>query len=170
MSAALDVLGPGEPPAPETSEQLDMLPKPDEDREQSADFELDGDGVPVTRGPGRPKGARNKRSEDMVKLILSQGKSPLQFLAGHFQAETKVIKKRYKLGTLAEAEAIQRAAAIAALPYIHEKRPIALEVDSRETVQIIVGQVPNPDKLDQAEETGVSLVIEATAEEIEENQ
>ncbi|MCB0256906.1 MAG: hypothetical protein KDI55_24575 [Anaerolineae bacterium] len=101
---------------------------------------------------GRPKGARNKSTEAWVRYFLSQRRSPLTVLGDLSsrplpelvdQLQEMANKHRTwrdtKDGGYWERVAIspldvlklQRDAAIALLPYIHKRQPIALEVDEK---------------------------------------
>lgn len=67
------------------------------------------------RGRGRPPGARNKATEEQRRLILATGQSPLAYLASIWRDDNRLTKDRV-------------AAAIAALPYIHRKQPVAVDL------------------------------------------
>jgi len=58
--------------------------------------------------PGRPKGARNKRTKAVEEAISSAGGSPLEFLLAIMQSDNAHPRDRTQ-------------AAIAAAPYVHAK-------------------------------------------------
>lgn len=80
------------------------------------------------RGPGRPKGARNKATAAWTEFILASGPSPLQFLAEVYRRPTYELAAA--LGCkLVEAMEIQIRAATQLAPYLHQRQPQALQVD-----------------------------------------
>lgn len=101
---------------------------------------LDERGAPVAarRGPGRPPGARNKRTEAWVRHILSRYRSPLEFLAETYSRPVGELV--LELGCKpAEAFEIQRKAAEGLAPYVHQRQPLAVEVDAKGVVQLVLG-------------------------------
>lgn len=110
--------------APELSdeEQLDMLgmpPKP-----------FRAPWSPAQKGPGRPPGARNKRTVEMVNYLSSQYRSPLEVLAVISNAGVGELAAR--LGcTKLEALQEMRIAASTLLPYWHQKMPLAVDLNQR---------------------------------------
>lgn len=82
FAAALDAAGMGEPLAQDVADMADLF----------ADEEISGSPVSgsavfsgrdpvVRRGPGRPKGARNRSTKEMVDFILARYRHPLLGLA-----------------------------------------------------------------------------------------
>jgi hypothetical protein len=114
-------------------EQLPLIPTagaraPDAEQDPPA---------PGARGPGRPPGARNKRTAEWVEFILSRYRSPLLALAEIYSRPVDVLTQ--ELGcTRLEAFQEQRRAAEALLPYLHQKQPLAVQVDSRGVVQLVL--------------------------------
>ncbi|CAN1721982.1 conserved protein of unknown function [Hyphomicrobium sp. 1Nfss2.1] len=144
---------------------------------------LDADDAPMpmpeakgTSGPkgGRPKGARNRSTEEWRSFILSKYRSPLVFLAEMWSrtpaqlaaelglykfhegklvtapiidAEGRVMRDeeghelRQPVLATGDAAAMQQAAAIAALPYLHQKQPMALEVKQTTRGVVILGSL-----------------------------
>jgi len=87
------------------------------------------------RGRGRPPGARNKRTEDLVAWLLGKYPSPLEGLLQ--MANARVDELAAQLGcTPLEALQEKRHAAIAALPYIHQRQAIAVDVTQRNVVHL----------------------------------
>ncbi|MEE9395270.1 MAG: hypothetical protein V3W41_22485 [Planctomycetota bacterium] len=99
---------------------------------------IDGNGklVSLTRGPGRPKGARNKTTDDMVKYLRARYADPLEFLAQTISRPVEVLAKEIGCKT-AEALARQITAAGVLLPYIHSRQPQTLQVEGADFVLMI---------------------------------
>jgi len=60
------------------------------------------------RGPGRPKGSRNKRTEAQISKIEESGLTPLECFASIYQDDTK-------------PESLRLQAAQAAAPFMHPR-------------------------------------------------
>lgn len=129
LSSAVEMVGVGEPPKDE-SEQLELIP---------AALPLDGfdakiQGVSVTavaekRTAGRPKGAKNKRTQEWADYILSQYQSPLIALAETYSRPTEELSKFLGCKKL-EALNVQLSAAKEVASYVHQKMPVAVDVKS----------------------------------------
>lgn len=68
-------------------------------------------------GPGRPKGARNKKdvvAEQLTQQAISEGLMPLDFFLSVMRCPDAALSMRHE-------------AAKAAAPYVHRKMPIAIE-------------------------------------------
>lgn len=157
--AAIDAAGGiGTPPEPETAEQLNLLP------DMRAGDELpDGEGgdqVPAQRSPGRPKGARNKRTTEMLDYIGGQYGLPAVRLAQLYSADPQVLASRYSL-KLKEALELQKSAAIALLPYMHQKQPLAIDLEKKSTVTLVFNDAPDPDQIN--DDDGFSITIDGEA-------
>jgi hypothetical protein len=86
---------------------------------------------------GRPKGARNKRTEAWLEFLDARYRSPLVVLAEAWSRPVDVLQA--ELGcTRLEAYALQQQAAIASAPYWHAKQPLALQVEGKGVVQLIL--------------------------------
>ncbi|MGE4527429.1 MAG: hypothetical protein AB7D00_03585 [Rhodospirillaceae bacterium] len=79
------------------------------------------------RGPGRPKGAMNKRTAKIRDAILSRHTHPLEFLAQVWSRPTRDLATELECKPI-EALSIQRAAAAEALPYLEGKMPVEVAV------------------------------------------
>lgn len=116
-----------------------------EDLEQEEE-QLDLIGAPETaaviqirekRGPGRRPGARNKRTVEMANYLLNRYASPLEVLMQI--ATMRVDELSASIGcTKLEALQEKRHAALAALPYIHQKQPVAVDLNSRSIVHLTI--------------------------------
>jgi hypothetical protein len=107
-------------------EQLDLLGQP------AANVESEGQRV---RGVGRPPGALNKRTSDWVDHILSNYPSPLVFLAKTMARPVELLA--VELGTTKdEAFKLQIDAAKNLAPYVHQKQPLGVNVDTRGVIHL----------------------------------
>ncbi len=111
---------------------------------------------------GRPKGARNKSTDQWVSYFLGRYRSPLTGLAELYTRpleelvdelqrmadkhkswiETKEGGRweRVAINPL-EVLRMQHNAMVAILPYIHKRQPIALEVDARQRGIVLLGSL-----------------------------
>lgn len=143
LQTAIELTGPGSLPAAD-GVQADMF---------EADAPLPMPPAKGVSGPkgGRPPGARNKRTDDWVNYLLGKYRSPLVFLLETFHRTPSELAEQLQLykfheGKLqldprtgqpilatGEAADIQIKAAIAALPYLHQRLPqeLALTGDKR---------------------------------------
>lgn len=114
-------------------EQLDML------RDEHGRLPRDVFRQIRQRGRGRPAGARNKRTDDLAKLVAQQHGDPVMFMASLYSTpldqlvEMMIIadpgSKSAKIGDVAaKAIAIQFAAARAVAEYSHSKKPVQAEI------------------------------------------
>jgi hypothetical protein len=129
---AVDLVMEQAEPLLEEPEQLDLLGLP---------VRATVDGAP--RGPGRPIGARNKRTVEFAKFLLSRYASPLEVLAQMAVAPAAELARALSCSAL-EAFQEKRHAAIALAPYLHERQPIAVNLTDRKVVylHIEVGDKP----------------------------
>lgn len=133
--AALEALGAGEAPAAE-GEQLDLLPV-------AAGEVLGGDDdrpevVERRRRRGRPPGARNRKTADMIAFLEANYASPLVGLVATASVPTKELAKR--LGCkMIEAFKLQQDARAAALPYMYAKLPLAVDVKGGGAIALALG-------------------------------
>lgn len=168
LVAAIQSLGPGSPPADE-AEQAALFD----------DFEPDVPMLvsPIERKAGRPKGARNKSTEQWRQYLLSRYRSPLvgllelysrspadlaEELGLYAYHEGKLMVDREGNPVLATGEAFkaQLAAMIAALPYLHQKLPQAIDVKTPERGVLVL----NFGEPSQSDESDVRIV------DVQENQ
>jgi hypothetical protein len=71
-------------------------------------------------GAGRPKGSRNKRTEEQAKAIEESGLTPLDFLTKVYRGEA--------IGDVIPDLAQRIDAASKAAPYVHQKQPQAHQI------------------------------------------
>lgn len=126
------------PPVP-NSEQLPLLPEAGE----SQGAIQNGDGqTPERRGPGRPPGSKNKRTEDWTEYILGKYTSPLEFLAKAYTADRDQLAKDLGCDKL-DAYKLQIQAARELAPYVHQKQPMAVQMDAKGRVILIASGLPD---------------------------
>ncbi len=105
------------------------------------------DQAPAVRGPGRPPGSRNKSTDQWVDYLLARYRSPLVALAEAYSRPVEELAKELGCSKL-EAFTRQVMAAKELAPYVHQKQPVAVQVDSTGVVSLIIhapgagGQVP----------------------------
>ena len=113
---------------------------------------VDGDGramasapgsVPAVRGPGRPPGARNKKTEAFREHILSRFKSPLTVLAETYSRPVADLARELGIKK-GEAYKMQMDAAEKLAPYLHSKAPIEVTGKDGRAVSLFIGIVPSP--------------------------
>ncbi|MFA7504242.1 MAG: hypothetical protein WCZ28_06050 [Burkholderiaceae bacterium] len=167
LTAAIEALGgAGEPPAAEV-DQAELF-------EAEAPLPMPpAKGVSGPKG-GRPKGARNRRTQEWVEYLLSRYRSPLVFLLETYHRSPRELAEQLELykyhegklvlapvldvngvhlrdaeGALrwkpalatGDAAEIQVRAAIAALPYLHQKQPLAVEIQDEKRGLLVIGNL-----------------------------
>lgn len=114
------------------AEQLALIPS-----DVAVADALGDDEAAERRGPGRPTGSRNRRTAEWVDHILGRYRSPLLFLAETYTRPVEQLAA--ELGCDKEkALALQMTAARELAPYVHQKQPVAVEVDARGVVQLVI--------------------------------
>ena len=106
------------------------------------------------RRAGRPQGARNRRVEDVARWVLDHMGDPLLV-----QAQVAVMPVAELAAALGcspmDALAAQRLAAAQVLPYLHQRKPIAVDVSTTKVVHLtIVEGLPG----DAPAEDGVTIL------------
>lgn len=82
----------------------------------------------ILRGPGRPKGSKNRKTEDWIDYINTNYGNPMVVLAKAMIEPLDQVRRALG-GTLAEADKRRRECAEALLPFMHQKLPQAVELD-----------------------------------------
>lgn len=138
--AALQATGPGEVTA--AGEQLSLLSGGPLGVDPAADAPAGGE----RRGPGRPPGSRNKRTEELVELLQRQGhKSPLQVISEmvrDFLQEPVAFRQRLGMSTKEASELVFGRLIPAALPYWHSKAPVELVNEGGGPLMVVNFGVP----------------------------
>ena len=110
--------------------------------------DMDGDDPSVpssgevagARGPGRPPGARNRRTLDLIEYMTALGyRMPPLVLAETYSRPVEALAKELSISK-GEAFKLQLAAAQALLPYTAQKQPIAIQIDSRGRMMLVIEQ------------------------------
>lgn len=117
---------------------------------------------------GRPKGSRNRRSEDLVRYILAKHSHPLLVLAETYSRPVHVLAAELNCTPL-EAFQLQQRAATELAPYIESKKPVAVQVDSRVIQLTIHAGEPDAGAGGEAIE-GVNLAVSINEGEGEQKQ
>jgi hypothetical protein len=92
--------------------------------------------VEEARRRGRPKGSRNRRSEELIRFVLAHHSHPLMVLAATYSRPVEALAAQLDCKP-ADAMALQIRCAAEALPYFESKKPVSLQVDSR-VIQLVV--------------------------------
>jgi hypothetical protein len=92
----------------------------------------------IRRGrPGRPAGARNRRSEDVARHVIESLGDPLVRQVAIATAPLGELAAA--LGcTLMDAAVEQRLAAAVVLPYLHRRQPLAVDVTDHRMVTLTI--------------------------------
>lgn len=118
-----------------------------------------GQAVENVRRAGRPKGAMNKRTGALRDYILNQFQHPAVALAQAYSRPVDMLAA--ELGcTKLEAFTVQVRAAGELLPYIESKMPVAVGIDQRGTIQLVIhGADERPAVVDGGELVGLSAML-----------
>ena len=92
---------------------------------------------PQGRGPGRPPGARNRRTDEWVDYLLARYRSPLIVLAEMYSRSVGELVKEVGCTKL-EAIKLQIFAAEKLAPFVHQKQPLAIQVDAHGVVRLVI--------------------------------
>lgn len=135
FNTAMEQFGDAEPG--EKLEQLALLPLPLD--KGSEETEIDA------RGRGRPKGAKNKRTEAWTEFLLSNYRSPLEALAQIVAKPVVTLSKELNCSRI-DAFKLQIQAAKELAPYLHQKQPTAVEMkaDGAVNLGIFIGDPSAP--------------------------
>lgn len=172
LKSALDAIVAQEPrdpagPPADALDQAKQLPLLPADGAEGSVQVLPGEGGDIARaGPGRPKGSRNKSTDEWIKHYFEQGlPDPMLWLGRELARPIEAMAKemRIKVG-----EAHERKIKIAGelMPYIHQKLPQAVNIEKGVTVVHIHTDLPMggvagaPRVPETAEELRVVKVIE----------
>jgi hypothetical protein len=93
--------------------------------------------VAYRRGPGRPPGSKNRRTERTVAFLLARHRDPREVLLE--MAEANLADLAALLGcSLLEAFQEKRLAAIGVLPYVASRQPLAIDLTKRSLVYLTI--------------------------------
>lgn len=97
---------------------------------------------PVRRGRGRPPGALNRKTTDMIAYLEALGfEPPMLQLCKVAAADTAALAAALRCSKV-DAFDRQQQARVALLPYFHAKMPIEAVVKAEAAVGIILGVAP----------------------------
>lgn len=104
-----------------------------------APLTVDGQALAVVKkvGPGRPPGARNKRTERSVAWLLQRHRDPREVLLEIAEANVYDLAARLECSP-AEAMTEKRLAAIGVLPYVAAKITPEI-IDNRQVIHLTIG-------------------------------
>jgi hypothetical protein len=122
--------------------QLPLIPVAvDDDEAEPANQEARGGG----RG-GRPKGSRNRSTEAWREFLGNRYRSPLEVMAEIYSRSVGELVAEIGCTKL-EALTLQLRAAAESAPYWHQKQPMAMQIDGKGIVQLVLeapSQQPAP--------------------------
>lgn len=124
-----------------------------------------------SRGPGRPKGSKNRNTEEWRKYLLSRYSSPLEgLLAEACKSEAELAQElglrcapNYEQAL--ELRKIRLQCMKEALPYVHQKQPLAVEARGDGLMQLVINT--GAFTQDQVEDAGEMKVDFIDAETVE---
>lgn len=126
---------------PDEPEQLDLLGLPEPATEAGRTALA---AVTAKRGPGRPPGARNKRTLATVEWLLGRYQDPRAVLLAIAQTPVAELAARLNC-TAMEALQEKRLAAAAVLPFVAQRQPLAVDVTSKSIVYLTINDgLTNP--------------------------
>lgn len=117
---------------------------------------------PRRRGPGRPPGAKNRRTDAVAAWLLSQGRHPILVMMEAYAMSPAALAERiglrkvlvsakdqpeewaYDNDTLIEVWKLQLRMAEAAAPYVAQKLPQAVQVQGAAALQVTLAGVSVP--------------------------
>jgi len=180
IKAAIDRAGPGDPPAAD-GVQGELLPLPSSAAPGSTARQVEE----KKRGPGRPAGSTNKRTEAWTQFLLANYSSPLECLAAVSSMRTADLIDRLGLkgDELTNDQRInvfkaQIAAAVQLAPYLHSKQPTSIDVGGEGGVKLafLMPSMADAGRGSQDSEAMIDVtpadvrLDSALDEEVEENQ
>lgn len=117
------------------------------------------------RGPGRPKGAKNKNTEAWRNYLLHRYESPLVALAEVYSrpvaelAADLGLKARPTYEQALELMKIQLQCAKELAPYVHQKQPMAVEASGDGLMQLIIQPLAaSPEQVENAGEMAINFI------------
>lgn len=98
---------------------------------------------------GRPKGSRNKRTLGVPAELRDQlgDEDPAVVLRGIWQMPHDQLKRMVRSAAGARAMSLKLQAAVAAMPYVHSKMPIAVTTDLERLPTLVIASGANQQQL-----------------------
>lgn len=117
----------------------------------------------LPRGPGRPKGARNKRTEELARYILGRYRDPLIGLADVVSTPIDALATALSCDKLEAAE-FWRKCAGELLPYVHQRKPAAIQVEGASAGMLMIVDLREGTQQAVGSEFGLGMRIEQNQE------
>jgi len=158
VGEALEILGTDLEALPEQlalpSLESDAAPPPQDGRGES------------TGKPGRPKGARNKRTEDWTTYILARYRSPLLFMADTYSRPVNELATFLHCDR-EDAFKIQQSAASNLAPYLHQRQAQAIQIEGKAAINLTIsGLDENPGEVIDGDEMRILDAIIVNPEDV----
>ena len=179
LTTALQLLGAAGHVDDDGGEQDDLFEAP-------AALPLPAAPSPEAGKAGRPKGARNKSTDDWVRYFLGRYRSPLTALGelysrplGELVDQLQEMADRHSTVKAGEAQGcsvtaprisplevlkLQRDAAVALLPYIHKRQPLEVAMDVRQRGLVVLGDLGALAAGDGGDDDGLALPLAPTVQ------
>lgn len=151
--------GIGDEPEPEQLSLIDQQPETAAGQRKLGEV--------TRRGPGRPPGARNRRTEATARWFLGRHKHPIDALLEVVDTHPADLAGLLKC-TLAEAQTERRLCAIGALPYVASRMPISVDLTNHQVVHLQIFEGPTHTTNPGGDGLGITLA--GSLVEIIENQ
>ncbi len=169
LNAALqDTVDTTEPPAPAAEQSALPLDLPDELLAVAAGIDRDLAMAPRRRA-GRPPGAKNRRTGAWSEFLLKRGSSPLMVLQDIYSLPVEELARRLNCDRI-DALKLQISCAKELAPYIHQKMPVAVEVDENKVVRLVLAEGGDFDGAAIADDGLQITAIEGDFETVENQQ
>jgi hypothetical protein len=126
------------------------------------------------KGRGRPKGVRNRRTEDFRRYILGFGRHPALTMMEIQNTAPEVLIERSKMLdppkrrlSYGDAQQLRLRAAEGLMPFIESKQPVAVELTADGDFNLIIPGL-NVTEADAAAAADGSFVLDVDFEEVDE--
>lgn len=125
--------------------------------------------IPARGGPGRPKGAKNKRTQEWSDFILARHRSPLMGLAEIVSTPIPILAQQLSCKRIEAAE-FWRKCSVELARYLHQAQPVAVQVDhpTAGMLTVINLAAPGPGQQAAASAFGLNMSVVQEIEEIQE--
>lgn len=141
LDEAIAQVGVMRPKEPSGEPQPDLLADLQGEFARNVGLEvIEGEGGDTgRRGPGRPKGARSKTTQEWQAFIRANYGDPMIGLAKLAFGDVGKLAKAFRV-SVGEMQKRQQSALDALLPYFHQRMPQAIEIDRGVTIlNLMVG-------------------------------
>lgn len=170
LQAALqDAVDTSEPPAPAAEQSTLPLDLPDELLAIAAGIDRDKMAMTPRRRAGRPPGAKNRRTGAWSEFLLTRGSSPLMVLQDIYSLPVEELAQRLNCDRI-DALKLQISCAKELAPYVHQKMPVAVEVDENRVVRLVLAEGGDFDAAAITDDSLSITAIEGDFETVEDQQ